>query len=61
MSGNIEREKSALIFTHSNIVIVKDVVREARHGTVPRQGTVLYPVLKSCEKLLKSRALTFMN
>ncbi len=28
MSENIEREESSLILTHSNIVIVKNVVRD---------------------------------
>ena len=30
MSGNIKREESALILTHSNIVIVKNVVRDKK-------------------------------
>lgn len=30
MSGNIEREESALIFTHSNIVVIENVVRDKK-------------------------------
>ncbi len=30
MSGKIEREESALILTHSNIIIVKNVVRDKK-------------------------------
>ncbi len=30
MSGNIEREESTLILTHSNIVVVKNVVRDKK-------------------------------
>ena len=30
MSGNIEREESGLILTHSNIVIVENVVRDKK-------------------------------